>query len=790
MPLILIYAIMLVVAMVSMYFMMKSMQNQGAQKASEAEDFSITTAQDRPIQYVTGTVKLLAPNIAWYGKVRTTPIKTKAGKKKVVTGHKYYLGAMLGLCFGPNVRVLKIGFGEKQVAWTSETPVGTGDIEINNPELFGGQEQGGGVMGTISFYDGSPAQNADPYLNSAIGADKNAAYRNMAYAVLKDFYVGNSASIQSPWFELQRFSPSPAGNTTYENVLGDSNPAYIIAELWRNDFFGGSIPDLLIDFDSIEAAAKTLYEEGMGLSILRNESSDISELVSNVLKHIEARSIVDVVTGKLTLKLVRKDYVVADLPVIDESMIRSVTDFSKGSVTSAISEVRLKYTSRKNDYEEKVVMAQNTGLRVHKGYSDATTVDYLYATRSEVAQQIAARVLVPYSSPLTNATIDCNRELFMCNVGDPFVLNWPPLGIKNMVMRIMTISLGTLKKGSIRLTAVQDVFGSNETIYIAPEEPDYSDGRKYAEPVAQKLLTECPPFLDDETKSVGRLLCAAVDANGELGYSMYSRQSNDPDYNYDGKNGFSISGVIVSQTASGYEVSGEDLNQLSNATTGLLQNGTNLMYVDNINPALSEWFAFRTVSQLPNGNYEIKDFERGLIDTIAVDHEIGSRIWFINESYMASGQTYTAGYVYTKLLTYRSGDAMTMASATEFATQFVGRYGFPRVPGRVRINGVAEGGNITRSATNTLTFARRSRAQTNLIFQDDALDTVDTGVSYNIYIYQTGIQKAHVYGLTTASWTMPSLLTLLAAGAFEVRIEAVATGGNSYTMLVRKYIAV
>ena len=42
----------------------------------------------------------------------------------------------------------------------------------------------------------------------------------------------------------------------------------------------------------------------------------------------------------------------------------------RGSLDTAVNEVKLKYISRDGDYNERTVIAQNNGLRIHKGDSD------------------------------------------------------------------------------------------------------------------------------------------------------------------------------------------------------------------------------------------------------------------------------------------------------------------------------------------------------------------------------------------------------------------------------------
>lgn len=52
------------------------------QPPAALEDFSVPVAEEgRPIPVVFGTVTITGSNVLWYGDLRSTPIKSKGGKK-------------------------------------------------------------------------------------------------------------------------------------------------------------------------------------------------------------------------------------------------------------------------------------------------------------------------------------------------------------------------------------------------------------------------------------------------------------------------------------------------------------------------------------------------------------------------------------------------------------------------------------------------------------------------------------------------------------------------------------
>lgn len=99
----------------------------------------------------------------------------------------------------------------------------------------------------------------------------------------------------------------------------------------------------------------------------------------------------------------------------------------------------------------------------------------------------------------------------------------------------------------------------------------------------------------------------------------------------EGTTGFSVSDVIVAKTSEGFQIAGKDLDLLGNATTGQILRGENIAYIDNADLALTEWFGYRGVELLENGNVLISGLERRLIDTVAVDQALGGRVWFVDQ---------------------------------------------------------------------------------------------------------------------------------------------------------------
>jgi hypothetical protein len=71
------------------------------------------------------------------------------GKKKQTVGYKYFGSGHFVLCHGPIDSITKISFQDKE-AYTNETSSNQ-TIYIDKPNLFGGDEQSGGIQGNVDL---------------------------------------------------------------------------------------------------------------------------------------------------------------------------------------------------------------------------------------------------------------------------------------------------------------------------------------------------------------------------------------------------------------------------------------------------------------------------------------------------------------------------------------------------------------------------------------------------------------------------------------------------------------
>lgn len=173
--------------------------------------------------------------------------------KKVTVGYRYFLGMHMILCHGPVDKLVRIVV-DKKTAWSGEST--GGPIDINEPELFGGESREGGVSGTVDFETGSPTQGKNSYLMGKLGSSIP-AFRGVAAAVLRQVYVGINPYLKNWAFRAQRIHTRMGGLAQWYDEKADIPNAVatvleqgitLAANVYAGPGFGG--PGNSLDFSA------------------------------------------------------------------------------------------------------------------------------------------------------------------------------------------------------------------------------------------------------------------------------------------------------------------------------------------------------------------------------------------------------------------------------------------------------------------------------------------------------------------------------------------------------------
>lgn len=752
-----------VIALFVLSMVMAARMQPKAEKPTAAglEDFSFPSAAERPIQVLAGTRRLSGPNVLWYGDLRNSAIKQMQkglfSSKKTVVGYRYYMGVQLGICHGPDVMLREIKFGDN-VAWSGVSTGGA--IAIDKPSLFGGDTNGsGGVSGILRFHPGTWTQIPNDYLVGKVGSDLVSAIRGVSYCVLEGMYIGNSSSPQAVSFVASRFPKSPDDRfAQYEQIGLDANPAFFLYEMITHGLYGADLGYSSIDLDSFTSAAKTLFDEGLGISAVIDSSTTAGDVINDIKRVIQGSLQTDPATGALKLKLIRNDYSVDDLPLLDQSNIKTLSGFTRGSLDTAINEVKLKYTSIADDFTERTVIAQNNALRIHKGDSDGQVVQMPMVSTRDLANKIAAREMASISVPLATCTAECNRGPAHTEVGDVVRLSWPAEGVDNLVMRVTSVDLGAPQDGSVRLTLVQDVFGVFMSLYADGSERQWTKPTFEPTDITRFDVVDAPVILTTN-QTTGSVLVVAENPGVALDYQLQVRGGSDSGYVDAGAVPFtplfSTSAAMGTDWTDASLVLSGPSAELSSLTADEVRQGLGLMLI--VSALGKEWISYQTAAAGNSATVTLGLINRGLFNTRPLAHPAGARVWAVSEGFGVTDWQYAKSEsVSLRMLPRTQTGVLNADDAVVHSYSVVGSNLAPWAPGRVRVNGVY-GGQI--SGVATVTWKSREGTLPAVVFYSDDADQASDS-TYQVVVRSGGAVVKTVSGIIGRSWTFDDEMAL------------------------------
>ncbi|MGC4076853.1 MAG: phage tail protein [Rubrivivax sp.] len=116
-------------------------------------------------------------------------------KKKQTVGYKYYMGLFIALCHAPVDRVHKQIAGERD-AWVGPVDDST-TIEIDKPDLFGGDKREGGIKGVAEIMMGKATQTLSSWARALLPAP-HVGYRGVL-TVLYDGLISSNSPYMKAW---------------------------------------------------------------------------------------------------------------------------------------------------------------------------------------------------------------------------------------------------------------------------------------------------------------------------------------------------------------------------------------------------------------------------------------------------------------------------------------------------------------------------------------------------------------------------------------------------------------
>jgi hypothetical protein len=713
------------------------------------------------------------------------------GKSKSVTvGFRYYMDVLAALCHagpGDDVELVELQFGER-TAWTGSVTESQ-TISVVARDLFGGEDREGGVEGNVDVMMGEPTLSVNSFLGASMRASGITgpvpAYRR----VISLFFRGGATNAEftpspefslitapkalknsiftvtvpyippafywsalNPYFKKPRARIRRRFNGWYpeKSSIGVlANPAHVIYECITNSEWGMGYSSSDLDDTRMRAVADVLYTEGFGLGFTWSQSSRIEDFIESVLSHITAVLSEDRVTGKLFLKLIRQDYDPETLIELNPSNC-VLESYDRPGIGENVNEIVLKYRTADGKWDS--VTVQSLASIISQGQVISQSIEMPGIRNATLATRVAQRELDARVKPISKLRITTSSIAYSLYQGEVFKFSWPAHGIVAQYFRVVTMGVGGLDDGVIRIEAVEDIFGMPASSYAKPQPVGWVDTSQnpvavvnqsvreasYYEVITETAEADRNTFPDDFGFSTILAARPQMDSNQ---YRIYN-SPNTTDYVEIGTGTWTPTATLtagIGPLTTSFSVSGaQGVDQISPGS---------LVYIGN---ELTEFVSYTA------GTLVVK---RGVADTVppADGHAAGTRLWFMGEDLVGRDQDQkTAGELaYYKAVTVSSRGSLAVTSAPAMSLVFANRYERPYPPGNFKISGVAYPTAV--AGVVTVTWSHRDRLQQANVLAGTTEGNIgpEVGTTYRLRVYN-GLALIRTYsGITGTSQSYP-----------------------------------
>ena len=460
------------------------------------------TDEGSAIPIVYGTCRVRSAPLAWAGNWDPEPtggVNVYSLNMLWVVGAPFTNGTMaLASIYVNNFKLILLPFtppvGVIPGPFTGQSTFTTS----NGFNLFGGPGLGGGIVGTVEFWDGRSTQTISNGLHGGPGSHASTiqayvsgdiptsppapfvlgsvdptlipGYRNLALCFLSAWEIGETAQMVPYSFEVTSLSSGSAADMG-RSLPNDADPAAVLYDLLTGVWGRLALGTDKLNIGSFQTASLTLYGEGHGYSRAIETTDDATIVIGDVLRQINGIIFQEPTTGQLTLKLIRNDYDVNILPTVNPDNARPDGSgwYQVSGWSETLNQIRVIYTNRASAYADDQAIAQNAAnVTAQGGKLRSMDVRFAGCSSADLARKLAARELNAVSRPQATASVVVNRSFYGIRPGDVVRFTWPQLGISNMVMRVANVDLGQLHKGEIALKMIRDVFDTQIGAFPVP----------------------------------------------------------------------------------------------------------------------------------------------------------------------------------------------------------------------------------------------------------------------------------------------------------------------------------
>lgn len=642
---------------------------------------------DTPIPYVAGTVRV-QPVLVWIGNRTST--RQSNGSFLYRANMLFEIGTPMWdsasapwnswrAASPPRMKVL--WWGDRRLAALRDTQNPTqGPTHGHKADVF--YRPGGTpiVEAGFYFYDGRADQSLTLptitriALNMAIAgidiANIPGYQHRMLLAVLATVggvggfdgrgSIGSDPRVPSVSVEVSALGPQPIGL--------DANPAWVLYDLLCRPVWGLGIDPSDVDFDSFQAVANTLVAESHGCSVVIQQLEDAARVFSAIQAQVDGVVYESPTTGLLKFKLIRSDYDPDELPVINADNIIGRPTIDDIHELDCPNEMRVSFTDRSRDYRKDTLPWHKEGNAAARGNQRRTAnFDAPGCMNAQLASTIAGREMSIAGRPLRSISLKVKRLFYELELGDVVKVDLPQYQIDNEIYRVLEVNYGQLAKGELTMRLIRDVF--DQTAGGFPGDPVPSSVLSLL-PLATRVFDEAPYQL-----AYFAALFGTIDSLGTQ--RTFALAAPEDEQAFDGFRVDSVAGgpagvygfgeqpevplrpypltatvaVAYSRTAEPYDITldglvikdisvdTDDLLYLDFVTAATAEDirsigrhlcllgGVNIVPTDGGLPyQTGEIIAFEIATDL-GGQLRLEGVWRGLMDTVPIDHPIGTRLF-------------------------------------------------------------------------------------------------------------------------------------------------------------------
>jgi hypothetical protein len=658
----------------------------------------ITFAQNTigsPHAYIAGTVRIDSPTLIWHGNHAVSTyhdFTTYDADLLLVLGVPPWdsadapWGSWRSGTTAPKVR--RFWYGGKSFPPSGRLVLRHGEWEFARAL--------DGFLASIEFFDGRADQTLvgskthKAFTTAGVQASDIPGYRHkMLLGVIaggSDFgTVGQSPRVAAMGVEVSAVGPQCIGLVDqFDQRFGlDANPAWVIYDLLCRPVYGIGIDPDDVDLDSFQAAADTLEDEAHGCSIVVQQMTDAPRVFADLLSQIDAVLYEAPSTGKIKLRLIRRDYDVEDLPVMNADNVVERPRVEDLHSRECPNEVRVNFTNRARDYKPDTVPSPvrpaGTDFNSRRRWTEFNAPGCMNA---ELAARIAVRELNVIGQPLRTITAKVNREFYALELGDAVLVDLEQYDLEAEVYRVLEVDPGQLADGAITVRLVRDVFDQTDGAYAPPsDEPVVTT----LLPITDFVVDESPyllsylaalagalPNIGDQRLMVfaaaepspdpaNRFLCD-TQAGGAGGHYAFGTQADIGPQPYPVTAIVAVeyprtlepyddaTGLVIENFAHGGGADALDFTIAASRAqiraTGrhlALLGGANITTAAGELQQVGEIVSFESITDLGGGQIRLDGVGRGHGDTAPVTHPVGARFYMITPSLVVGQRDWITG---------------------------------------------------------------------------------------------------------------------------------------------------